>query len=340
MSSPVPGALLVGAPRSGTSWLQRLIGAHPAVATSQEIDFLTAYIVPWLHRWDTQLVKTPDRWRRNRHKGLPAIMTATEFKELLRSAIATVYGSILSLKDGSIVVLDKAPGYALRLRTILEVLPDIPVIHIIRDGRDVAASLMRAGRSWGRGWASEDLGRSATVWADHVASVQSLGMPSRQLYEVRYEALLGDTETELSKCFDFLRLPWEPEQVAEIVSRIAGTSEGAASGPRADSLLWAGEVVKQLGGPPEEPEGFFGEGGSGNWRGQWSGYERWLFDRIAGELLVGLGYENDDRWAASSGPEIGFVLRRRATRAVARVQLVPDAMSRARLYFERSRPAR
>ena len=38
--------LLVGAPRSGTTWLQTMLGAHPDVVTPQETDLFSRYLAP------------------------------------------------------------------------------------------------------------------------------------------------------------------------------------------------------------------------------------------------------------------------------------------------------
>ncbi|MER3452771.1 MAG: hypothetical protein C4344_03635, partial [Acidimicrobiia bacterium] len=44
VSAPV---FLIGAQRSGTTWLQCLLGAHPRVATPQEPEFFTGYVAAW-----------------------------------------------------------------------------------------------------------------------------------------------------------------------------------------------------------------------------------------------------------------------------------------------------
>ena len=65
--------LLVGAPRSGTTWLQSMLGAHPAAATPQETDLFSRYVTPLADAWSWQLRGGPDAWRKRRFKGLPAV---------------------------------------------------------------------------------------------------------------------------------------------------------------------------------------------------------------------------------------------------------------------------
>lgn len=42
---------LVGSPRSGTTWVQRLLASHPQIQTGQESHLFAAYIGPQLRAW-------------------------------------------------------------------------------------------------------------------------------------------------------------------------------------------------------------------------------------------------------------------------------------------------
>src|SRR5206468_6090806 len=44
-------AFVVGCPRSGTTWVQRLLATHPRVRTGQESYFFGSYIGPQLRAW-------------------------------------------------------------------------------------------------------------------------------------------------------------------------------------------------------------------------------------------------------------------------------------------------
>jgi hypothetical protein len=63
MTSPLPApthdrvwerqfVFIIGAPRSGTTWLQALVGSHPSVCTSVEMTLFDCYLGPWLKRWE------------------------------------------------------------------------------------------------------------------------------------------------------------------------------------------------------------------------------------------------------------------------------------------------
>lgn len=288
---PVRVAVLLGAPRSGTTWLQRLMAAHPSVASGQETDLLDDYAGLWVDLWERQLPADPAEWASRRHKGLPAVLTTQEFSDLLRAAVSGVYARIAALKPGARLVLDKNPGYARRTALIADLLPDARIVHVVRDGRDVTASLVRAGQGWGRGWAPSRVDRAAVRWRDRVQAVLGAGLGPDRLLTVRYEDLQADGVAVLLRCLAFVGVDADRADCERIYRSLR------EPGQAADPLVWSGEVVRRLGGPPPEPPGFAGEGRSGSWR-SWSAADRWRFDSEAGELLVALGYEPDRSWTS------------------------------------------
>jgi hypothetical protein len=81
-----------------------------------------------------------------------------------------------------------------------------------------------------------------------------------------------------------------------------------------------GEVRARLGERLAFPEGFFREGRAGGWRESWGPAQRAVFDRVAGDLLLELGYEPDRSWARPQGA---------AARARARVAAAAVVAGRA-----------
>ena len=293
-------AFLVGAPRSGTTWLQQMLGAHPAVATTQETDLFDRYLAPWYETWRAQLPETEDEWRANRFKGLPAVLDEGGLDELARSVIRQVHEAMLALKPGSTVVLEKVPGYALHAELLSRIVPGAAFIHLVRDGRDAASSMQRAAGGWGRrSWRTSSIAVSAATWRNHVAGARRFDAPGNRFAELRFEDLRSDRGPALlAGLFELLGLGGGEPLAAEIVDRFA--IEGARD-PRTapSSFVWGGEVSRRVEGTPMEPEGFVGEGSSGGWRERLSTYEQIVFDRTAGELLRELGYA-EPHWVGGS----------------------------------------
>lgn len=284
---------LIGAPRSGTTWLQRMLGAHNQIATSQETDLFAGYIAPWVARWDRQV----DLASVARNRGMPSVLTAAEFNELLQHAVQRVYGKVASLKPGAAVVLDKSPESSSHVPLIDRLLPDARFLHILRDGRDVAASMVAASRGWGSHWAPGSTGGAAYRWQRYVTAIRSASLPPHRYLEVRYEDLLERGPEVLQRCLAFCGVQSSSTLSSSLYDafRLRGGSEGAGTAP--DPLLWSGQVMAGADVPPTEPPGFLRKGVAGTWRSEWTARDRLAFDHMAGELLIGLGYEPDRAWA-------------------------------------------
>jgi hypothetical protein len=302
--------LLTGAARSGTTWVQNMLGSHDQIATPQESDLISYYIAPLYKEWRKSLPDDPRAWADRRHNGLPSILTEADFDEIVGGFIDRVYRTAGSLKPSASIVLDKVPGYGHYGGLILRYLPEARVLHLIRDGRDVTMSLRRAAGGFGRLWAARTVDYAAWSWQETIAATRELEGLGRYA-EVRYEDLRGpEGAASLHRCFQFLGVDLTRDEAAAIHERFS--LEGNEGRPPS-SMVWGGEVIKRLGGPPEEPADFFGKGSTGGWREGFSWYDRWLFDRYAGEALVDLGYEPDRSWvglgpARRAAAGIGFFL--------------------------------
>jgi hypothetical protein len=291
---------LIGTPRGGTTWLQNMLGAYPAVATPQELGLFIKYVAPWHERWQLQL----ERGRLDRHMGLPAAISEGVFAEIVTDAVLRVYEEVLALKPGATVVLEKAPAYTRYASLIHRYFPEARFVHIIRDGRDVAASLLRAAGGWGHGWATSSIERAAWIWRVQVETGRRVRNLTSNYLEVRYEDLRSEGGPAiLAEVLDYCGLEADEETAATIYETFRLQPEGPEP---PSSIVWGGEVFRRH-GRPSEPPGFFGEGRAG-WRSRLSRFEQYVFDDVAGDLLAELGY------AEPGWPEIGAA-RRAAFRA-------------------------
>jgi hypothetical protein len=120
------------------------------------------------------------------------------------------------LRPGARYWGDKNPHYASPnhegcLETIDELFPGTRFIQIIRDGRDVVASLVRKRHPDGRPWI--DFVGAHNVWTSHLDIGCGFGsrLPSDRYLEVRYEDLITDDEKWALRLFEFLGIPIRPE---------------------------------------------------------------------------------------------------------------------------------
>ena len=182
--------LLVGAPRSGTTWLQSMLGAHPAIATPQETDLFSRYIGPLAEAWTWQMRGGPEAWRKRRYKGLPAVLTTVEFTELVRGVIETALDGIAALEPEASVLLEKSPSHSTCADVVAAYTPEARVIHLIRDGARRRVVARRRGRRLGQGLGTRTLKDAARSWVTNVRGAQQYRKLGFVYHEVRYEALV------------------------------------------------------------------------------------------------------------------------------------------------------
>lgn len=280
---------VVGCPRSGTTWLQLLLGYHPAVSTANETHLFSQFLGPMLESWES--LEQSDR-----DIGLGALFTRREFVERLRSLAREALGRIAG--DGTRIVVEKTPGHAVWGEEILEVFPEARVVHLVRDPRDVTASMLAANLTWGDHWAPDSAYDAAWWWRDHVAAGRSVAGLTDGYHELTYEDLWSDTASELSRLLRWAGLDAPDGVVLDAVeeTRLSRMREGEAPAP------W------DLG---DEPDGFVRKGGPGNWRDDLSRPEARTVEHVTRDLMDELGYEREGRGAVPPPGMIPHWLRDR-----------------------------
>ena len=185
---------IVGQPRTGTTLLDRMLDAHPAVASAGEL----------------------------RHFGI-AVRQATGLDErrqfsaeLMRQAsqadMAAIGDAYIDMTSGlrldSAHIIDKLPSNYLYLPIILAALPNARVIHMRRNPMDTCLAIFK--QLFADAYLySYDLGELAR----HYRRYQQLMETWRQRFgerfiEVDYEALVGDPEETLRPVLQYIGLSW------------------------------------------------------------------------------------------------------------------------------------
>src|SRR5262249_37866568 len=175
----------------------------------------------------------------NRTIGLGCYLTEGQFLEALRQLARTAFTALEAAKPGARVLVEKTPDHALHLPLIRRLYPDAAVIHVLRDGRDVVASLLAAYRQgWGRPWAPATAEAAAGKWVAWVREVRHRGEVFARFREVRYEDLLRAGPETLAALYDFLGLPLPPGQVQAVCRRFG--FDACAVGAGGESLVLEG----------------------------------------------------------------------------------------------------
>jgi hypothetical protein len=326
----VPIFFVVGHQRSGTNWLMRTLNFHPEILcrgegrffgrhsrhehlkgmqTSEHIRFKVQpsslynaladdeYLRLWIER---------SVWTRD---GDPE----EHLRKLINQAVRYFLTEKLS-ETNKRMVGDKTPLASTEIvKEISLICPEAKVIHIMRDGRDVAISRMH--HMWNRAtdvggiheltseeldkrdryrtypeaflasgesiFTEERLRETAEGWAAMVRATCEDGpaLLGNQYAEVRYEDLLVSPHEEFRRLFSFL---------------------GASSGDETVSACFAETSFERRSGGrkqgEEDSRSGVRKGVAGDWKGIFTKRDKEVFKEVAGELVVELGYETGLNW--------------------------------------------
>ena len=316
-----PYVFVVGCPRSGTTLLQRMLDHHPLLAISNDPHFIPFAVEGVRDGLDPPvtpaLVERLLAYRTFGRLGLgeDAVHAAAAKAETYSQLVTELYSEFARL-HGKELGGEKTPRYVPFLPLLHSLFPWARIVHLIRDGRDVALSTLewaRADRGPGRFrmWRDQPVAVCALSWRWHVVAGMRDGMSLDGTHydEVRYEDLVAEPESPLRELAAFLRLPYSPEMLEYHRGRTR-TEPGLST-----KAAWL----------PPTP-------GLRDWRTDMAPRDLELFEAIAGDLLALLGYQracdtpSDEvvelarRCKASWEAEV----RKRRQRLATRVDLSPD----------------
>jgi hypothetical protein len=284
---------VVGCPRSGTTWVQRLLATDPRIRTGQESDVFDLYIGPQLRAWEREL--DPDSSGRG-GVGLGCYFTDRAFRELLKGYLLQLLQPMVGgLQPGELFV-EKTPSHVLYIPEIIALLPRARFIHVLRDARDTVASLLGASRTWGRAWAPRRARQAAGTWLSHVQAARQAQrvLSADQFFEVRYESLHADPARELRQLVDWIGIPWSDDDVRRAIER--NTPEAARAG-QGTPIPVAGEFATSAGSVVKEPEGFIRRARAGTWRVDLTLLDKVAVWRAAHAMMAEVGYSWTAPWS-------------------------------------------
>jgi hypothetical protein len=267
---------VIGVGRSGTTLLRLMLHHHPRIAIPYESHFIPRYhaelasfgdlgddanalrlitrildediVKLWDHRFDAQRILA-----RLRERSFSGIIDAVY--------VDYAAGHGKERWGDKSYYLDQLP--------IIHLLfPAAQYIHIIRDGRDVAASVLKL--SWG----PANLIAAAEWWNNHVWLGRRLGaiLGGERYLEVRYEDLVEDPVGKLGQICKFLKEEYSPEMLDyHKAAKAAIPSEWQHQHHNVDA-------------PPKTARAYA-------WKREMDPIDVALFGRYAGGMLAEVGYE-------------------------------------------------
>ncbi len=280
---------VVGRPRFGNIRLIRLLNSHPGVLCMGEGQFFGEAAGEGAvgEQWDSlrdalsgcRPLKT---WLENSVWSKDGV-AEEQLNGLIRVAMDH-FRTQKASETGKDIVGDAISFAPETIGEIVEIYPEARVIHIIRDGRDLAQLIENHARlvwqaeprraSEGM-FAEEDLREIATSWSVEVNEATRNGpaMLGDNHAMVRYEDLLNKPEEETKRLLEFLGAETSEETVRRCLEWI---SPNRSRGKRRASRD--------------------GEGLAYDWREAFTERDKRIFKEAAGDSLISAGYEEDHNW--------------------------------------------
>lgn len=272
-----------GQGKSGTTWVQLLLDAHPAISCAGEahfFDMLAPAMQQAFAHYRTQLQNNNQLFHELPGYALPA--QANAFGALR----AAVLAALAEQTRGQSVraIGERTPANIEHLDLLWELFPQARFIHVIRDPRDVAVSLWHHGKRIREGGFAEQYGsldglavQLCKGWAAWMQRSAMLGAERPAQYlEVRYEDLLSEGAASLARMLEFLDIPTDPQAIRLCLraTRFEKLSGGRGQGE-------------------EDVSSHFRKGVSGDWREHLQAATCDEIKSLAAEQFERLGYPPD-----------------------------------------------
>lgn len=199
-SEPLP-IFILGFPRSGTTLVEQIITSHPEVIAGDETHALDLA----LGRSRGSSSRTPLLEASQQLAGANAAQFATRLRQnylrqIQRQAV---------LEPGIQRFTDKTPLNETYMGVIQAILPEAPMIHLIRHPLNVVLSSYFNDVRHGRGFAT----RLETTAAHYAHTMDMIALYTERLplryMAVRYEDIVNDLEGNARRITDFIGLPWD-----------------------------------------------------------------------------------------------------------------------------------
>ena len=262
---------ICGSGRSGTTLLAMILDSHPNMVSGPEIkgvQFITTLYGIFSEKIHKNLAEY------NFHD--------SDMKVSFRRFIS----SLFTKRNISGRVVEQTPLNINSMSELIAIFPDAQFLHIIRDGRDVVSSLIK--RKWIDGMtgkpfeATESIERAAIFWNNimkNAKDVSHRALNKSNYLEFKYEDLINSQEETIRYVLDFLGEPFD------------------------NTILDYHKHEHSFGPSTDKPQTGIYKTALGRWKNEFSPEDAQLFDLIAGQMLIELGYEENNDWVNFTIPK-------------------------------------
>lgn len=237
---------IVGAQKSGSTWLQRSLNSMNGVHCLGEGHFIDRLIQPiaeTTRSYNQMMQLVADRVYEG--NGFYDAIPDAEFRLIMREWILRVLLRNAKADPTSIVAIgDKTPAHSFHLPTLQGLFPEARFLHMLRDGRDAAVSafhhqqriMSQLGQTDPQASLQDSAPTWLSKWAQFTRAVQQAEQGGIPIHTVRYEAMLDHPSKVLRDCLEHIApdTTWSETDIQEAVNansfrRQSGRKPGQSS---------------------------------------------------------------------------------------------------------------
>lgn len=196
------------------------------------------------------------------------------FQNQLRNMACEFFDTLAGYGNNPKVVVENTPENIKFLSWILDILPEIRILHIIRDPRSIWLSVRNSNRSWvtpnDNNTFPTTLLECAGDWCKYMDLSREIQEKTSHYTELKYEALKDDGIHELERIFDWLQLPVNSKFCKQALENT---------------------TLDKLKQKMPSPAGFFNQGKKERWKKELAYSEIRQIEYMAGHWMDNLQYE-------------------------------------------------
>jgi hypothetical protein len=258
-----------GVGRSGTTLMRVLLDAHPRICCGPELKAL-----PQISELFQSFLGGE---RRMEAYGISPADLQGYFRQFVDSLTGNFRRS-----SGKPRWAEKTPNNVRHMATLGTIFPDARFIHMVRDGRDVACSLVtmnwRDIRTGEKLSYTQNIASAAGYWQNivrHAWHQASLPILRNRVIQVPYEGMVRNVEGVMRPLLQFLGEQWDPA-ILEAHKKDRSHEPHESSSEQATRPVYDTAI--------------------GRWKRDMSPADKIAFKAEAQPLLEQMGYATDDKW--------------------------------------------
>lgn len=208
-----PPGFILGSGRSGTTLLATILNRHSRICVTPETHFfqhvslypggLSSFASDWPESIRKIAQKMPPTNSWDPVSSCEIIVQKLGSRPVTATEAFRALGELIASDVRKPLWIEKTPMHNYFIPEIRSCFPSAPIIHIVRDGRDVANSMVTAN------WCSSYF-ENLTRWVAELRATELALRNDPYSYSLRYEDLVSDPEGSISRLCEFLRVGFEP----------------------------------------------------------------------------------------------------------------------------------